>query len=387
MKWVALSEIVAGLVLLDRLDSNAVNPQDLYPPHNEIIPLKRDGKTTPDIVTRVGFTAWDTAVDAAKKVNGEIPPLEWVRMLEKAASKATAGTKLRPVVDKLMEGEDVDIGVALQAINMIDSGHREMTPMSEVEPKRGKYIKTGYEPLDFATGGLPECSLTIIGAPPGVGKTTLMLEIVKCMVRKYKKKKAAVYSLEMLMAQLAARMLELDETLEEDEKKRILLDESSYTVHEIYALASRTAAHHELAVIAVDFADLMVEGEQSEAAVGIIYKNLSLLAKRTMVPVLLVSQLNRDAYKGGIPKINHLRYSGMAEATGALILLLHNPHNILSDFSSDGGVLPMVEGKGYVIVGKARYGFKQGGVGAVQVDWNGVSGWGSKAHGYWKIST
>ena len=70
---------------------------------------------------------------------------------------------------------------------------------------------------------------------------------------------------------------------------------------------------------------MLVEGEQSEAVMGVIYRSLAMLAKTTGVPVILICQLNRTQYTGGIPKINHIRYSGMAEMMSSLILLLYNP--------------------------------------------------------------
>lgn len=385
MNWISVSEIVAGLVLMDRIDPNSINPADLYKPFDEIIPICRDIddelERKRQILDRVGLVAWDSATNAARKVNGEFSPLEWVKILEGKASKALASEKLRKVAEKLERGEDVDVSLASQALGMIDFGYRAMTPLSEVEPQKGKFIKTGYEPIDKYIGGLPEASLTVVGASPGIGKTTLMLAVAKAMVSKYPKKKIAFFSLEMTMAQILARLIEIDKDIDMDMRSRMLASEDSYSINDVYAVASRTAAQEDLCLIAVDFADLLVEGEQSESTMGHIYKQLALLAKKTGVPVFLICQLNRTTYVGGIPKINHIRYSGLAEAVGALILLVYNPHTILADYGAETTKLPVVPGKGYVLVGKSRYGFKMGGPGAIQVDWAGETGWANKADG------
>lgn len=387
IRWESVSEIVSGMVLLERLDPNAVNPQDLHPPYGEIIPLCRDGKSRPEILDAIGFTPWDTAVNAAKKVNGEVSPLEWVKILEKTASKAMGASALERVVKAWGRGEEVDIGQALQAINMVDSNYRDLTPMSDVDPQKAKWVRTGYHPIDEFIGGLPDSSLTIVGASPGVGKTTFALRVARSMIQKHPKKSVAIFTLEMTMAQITSRVLELDDELTMEERSRILMSENSYSVHEVYAIASRAAAHDKLSLIVIDFADLMVKGEQSEATMGVIYINLTALAKKTGVPVLLVSQLNRETYRGGIPKINHLRYSGLAEATAALIILIYNPHTIVADYSADTTVLPTVPGCGYLIVGKSRFGFRKGGPGGIQVEWDGLAGWGEKGNGYFKIIT
>ena len=213
--------------------------------------------------------------------------------------------------------------------------------------------------------------------------TFLALRIALCMIRKYPKKKVAIFSLEMLMSQLVARYLTMDKKMTLKDRERILASESSYTMSEVYAVAARTAATEDLGMIVIDFADLLVEGEQSEAVMGKIYRAASILAKQTKVPVVLVAQLNRENYKGGVPKIHHVRYSGMAEMMSSLILLLYNPNMILADFSNKEAstMLPPVQGKGYIIGGKARFGFKKGTPGAVQVDWDGGAGWGDKVYG------
>ena len=110
---------------------------------------------------------------------------------------------------------------------------------------------------------------------------------------------------------------------------------------------------------------------------------LAMLAKKTGIPVLLICQLNRSTYVSGMPRINHIRYSGMAEMMAAMIILVYNPNNILAD-GTDSKALPPVEGKGYLIEGKSRFGFKHHSPGAAQVDWDGLMGWGVDA-GDWFV--
>jgi len=119
---------------------------------------------------------------------------------------------------------------------------------------------------------------------------------------------------------------------------------------------------------------------------GVIYRSLAMLAKTTGVPVILVCQLNRTQYTGGIPKINHIRYSGMAEMMSSLILLLYNPSVTVADVQANA-ILPFFSDKGYIIIGKSRFGFKRGKPGAVQVDFKGETGWGTLGYSYWDVMT
>lgn len=393
MKWQGMSEVVAGLCLRTltdpknkmRLDPNAVNPETMYPPYNEIIPMLRDGKEMADIAIRVGTTAINAAITAADTVNGGVPPLQFLKALEELATKALAAQQLEPMLKKLRDGDDIDLGLAMKVMSDVEFGYTDLTPMSSVTAADGVWVKTGYQPWDDYIGGVPGSSLTILGASPGVGKTTLMLDLVTHMIKlkENKKKYIAIFTLEMTMAHLTMRALELAD-IPKEYQDRILMKDGAYSVQEVYAAASRAASQYPLAMIAIDFADQMVVGEQNEAAMGVIYKTLSELAKKTGVPVLLISQLNRTTYTGGLPRINHLRYSGLAEAMAALIVLIYNPANILVDMP-EKTKLDIVPGRGYLIVGKSRFGFKKGSPGAVMVDFDPETGWGPSAYGYFSL--
>jgi replicative DNA helicase len=385
MKWMDVTEVVVGFALHKKLDPDIINPEDCYPPYGEIIPILRDGKDVSDVVSKVGYTTVRTAMEAAEHINGELKPIEWLKVLKTAASQAQTAAKLSKVVKDLEEGKEVDAGLALKALSMMEDGYRELTPMSEIKEEENVWIPTGWEPIDGNVGGLVKAGLLTIGASPGVGKTTLLLKIATSMVKKYKKSKVALFTLEMTTGQITKRALELAD-ISDNEKSRILLGDSAYGINEIYAVSSRLASSEKISMIGVDFADLLIEGEQSEATMGIIYKTLATLARKTGVPVVLISQLSRTTYAGGTPKVNHLRYSGMAEAMSALIFLIYNPHNILADFGGKSE-LENVPGRGYLIVGKSRFGFKQGGPGAIMIDWEGISGWGDKSIGWFPINT
>jgi len=401
MVWLDRSEIVTGLIFNGDLDANLVNADDFYPPYNEIIPTLRKGGTTEDVVAKHGFSYYQAATMAANAVTADKEqakrkPIDWLILLEQAASYYKYGQELAKMADYLIMGQAIDPGKLLQFVSGLDLGHRTLTPLSQVEPEAGQWIKTGYAPIDYYVGGIPKAGLITVAGGTGIGKTTLALRIGLDMVRLYKGKrktkttaaepagKIAIFSLEMLLSQVMARYLDLDKTITKEERSRILATESAYTVGEIYAVAARTAANENLKAIIIDFADMLVEGEQSEAVMGVIYRSLAVLAKTTGVPVILVCQLNRTQYTGGIPKINHIRYSGMAEMMSSLILLLYNPSSTVADVNANA-ILPFYQDKGYIIIGKSRFGFKMGKPGAIQTDFYGETGWGNIGYHYFDV--
>jgi hypothetical protein len=391
-KWTDVSEVIAGMALLHLqgrkpgLDPNVINPTTLASPYNEVIPLARDGMDISDISIKVGVQAVNAALQAATTVNGDSPPIQWLASLEKIASRAMAGHKLAPLVKAMQAGDEIpDLGILVKTMADLEMGYTEMTPMSEVKPQKVAWVKTGWPAWDDNFKGLPIASLTIVGASPGVGKTTALLKLAKCMIKQKtnKKKFVALFTLEMTMAQLTQRMMDLDEELTDDEKARILLADGSFNINEIYTTASRAAAQNSLCLIGIDFADQIVEGEQTESVMGTIYRMLAMLAKKTGVPIVLLSQLNRSTYDS-TPKIHHIRYSGLAEAMAAQIILIYNPKNIAITTSTKTNLKP-VDGTGYLIIGKSRYGYAHGSPGAVQLAWDGQGGWGDDTLGWFSL--
>jgi replicative DNA helicase len=387
LKWLDISEICTGFIILDKLDPHAVNPLDIHPNYSAIITMKREGATKADLIAKLSFNDIDTCQHAAERANGDLQPMHYLGILEQIASKTRAAFDLGKAIKRLENGEDVDVADLMKIAGSMNNGYRDLTPMSDVEPTIMKFSKTGYAPLDKHVGGIPPSCVTIIGASPGIGKTTLGLKIVKTMIKLpvNKKKYAAIFSLEMTMGQIHQRFIELSRDLSKEDKSRILLGDSAYNIHELYAIATKAAARHNLCVILIDFADLLVEGEQSESIMGVIYRSLSVLAKKTGIPVILIAQLNRATYDGGLPKIHHLRYSGLAEATARLILLLYNPTTVMVQQDKGKIPLPILDGFAYILVGKSNFGYKEGAPGGIMVPFTGELGWGDESNGYYKL--
>lgn len=215
-------------------------------------------------------------------------------------------------------------------------------------------LPTGMPELDEATGGLQSSDLVVIAARPSVGKTALLLQIVRAMAEKGRA--TALFSLEMSGKQLTDRLTSavgvIDGTLLRRPKA---MDESDWSrwargceaisglpiyiddtpgigLEAVGARARQLKAELDetdtpLGAIAIDYLQLMKKGkaENTTTAIGDITAGLKALAKELDVVVILLSQLNREA-EGKEPSMAHLRDSGSIEQDADVILFLWRPN-------------------------------------------------------------
>ncbi|MCE5291645.1 MAG: replicative DNA helicase [Nocardiaceae bacterium] len=123
---------------------------------------------------------------------------------------------------------------------------------------------------------------------------------------------------------LARRMSEISEA-------PLFVDDSpNMTMMEIRAKARRLKQKHDLKLIVVDYLQLMTSGKKVESRqqeVSEFSRSLKLLAKELEVPVIAISQLNRDSEKRNDkkPQVSDLRESGSLEQDADMVILLHRP--------------------------------------------------------------
>lgn len=367
-----------------KLDCHSIDTIILHPPYDVGTRALQSGKEVSDLLDTVGIHALSIARDAALEVGETTDPYVFVHICEQAATRTSVGMRLRPVVDKLDRGEDVDVASVLEVISRLETGHREFTPANEIKPETAIYVPSYYSPLDTYVGGYPLAGLTIVAGVTGTGKTTFLIELAISAARAGAT--CAILTLEMTSGQLLYRLLEVDNSISEAEKKNILLSDSVYDVDGAYAVISRLVAQKELHFIGIDYADMLVgTKEQSEQTMGRVYNTLAVLAKKVKVPIILVAQYRRT--DGTVPTIEDIRYSGRAEQAASLILLLYNQDMVFSrsTMNDSSNPLPHSPGCAWIVVGKARYkGNQPTSLGAIKVDWNGAEGWGLAAgHDPW----
>jgi replicative DNA helicase len=211
-------------------------------------------------------------------------------------------------------------------------------------------VPTGFLELDKLTNGLHPGQLIIIAARPAVGKSTLALDLARHAALVYRRP-AVFFSLEMSRSELVMRLLSAvgrvplqrirNGQITDDDWVRLgrhmdvlgtaplyLDDSPNLTITEIRAKARRLKQRHGLALIVVDYLQLMnshkrVESRQQEVAE--MSRSLKILSKELAVPVVALSQLNRnpESRADKRPMLSDLRESGAIEQDADLIIMLH----------------------------------------------------------------
>ena len=216
---------------------------------------------------------------------------------------------------------------------------------------------TGFEDLDALINGLSP-GLYVLAGRPKMGKTTLAQNIAE-HVAVVRKKPVAIFSLEMQAEALGERMLasrgdidahrimtgQLDDcdwsrvssTMKELRSAPIFMSRpKNARVEHIVAQAKRQHAKTPLGLIVIDYLQLItVRGDNRAQGLGDVTRALVLLAHELRVPILLLSQLNRDLEKrpDKRPIPADLRDSGAIEQDADAVLFIYddevyNPQSI-----------------------------------------------------------
>ena len=243
-----------------------------------------------------------------------------------------------------------------------DKDVRGLTPISDIVistydtlnkitgPDKDKYLgaKTGFTMLDMITTGLNRSDLILLAARPGMGKTAFAMNIAANVAKRNKDKKVAIYNLEMTKEQLASRLLSTESLVESNKLRTgkltaddwdrlasgaealsglpIMIDDSAaMTVQKMKAGLRRIK---NLGLVIIDYLQLMGSTLKTDNRVQIvseITRQLKNMAKELDVPIILLSQLNRDVEKrpDRHPQLSDLRDSGTIEQDADIVLFLY----------------------------------------------------------------
>ena len=377
--WIDASEIVTGLILEKRLSLNSVRSELFFGEYKNLIKYMKEGIIEPeDLIQKVGLDPFQSAVEASKMLNGAGDMADWTRILEESALGYDAGAKLEKMARRWQMGESPDWAKAKEIVSKGEGGiSTDYVPLADVDSGKVNFIKSGWLPFDTHIGGLPEAGLIVEGGNPGVGKTSNMIKFAYSFAKEHTDKVVAISSIEMLLKEVAGRFREIQK-LPKSVEERIFIDDTPVTPEQAINNASTI---DDLGLLIIDFADLMIKGDTNESAMAHIYRTLALGAKQLRIPIILLSQLNRK-YQGGLPRPEHIRYTGMAEALAWMILMLYNPSNDFYEEDANASeMLPIIEDRAYIIAWKVRGGFRKHRndcPGAIQIAFRGDRGWGDK---------
>ena len=262
-----------------------------------------------------------------------------------------------------------------QVVSLRELVDESMGALEHIQQRDSAFagVPTGFMDLDSLLSGLQRENLIIVAARPGVGKSSFVTNVAR-NVAVDAGVPVAMFSLEMSRFEIGMRLLcaearvpwekvrsgrvateewtrivEAAEVLHE--APLYIVDSGNVTIVDIRAKARRMKSKQGLGLIIVDYLQLMsshsrTENRQQEVAE--ISRSLKLLAKELEIPVIAVSQLNRnpETRADKRPQLSDLRESGSIEQDSDIVMFIHR------DDSDD----PTVKGKADIIVAKHRNG-------------------------------
>ena len=324
--------------------------------------MKRNGYYDENLTRGYLLQLMDTTPTAAN-VHEYIEIIQDKTLLRRVAE--TAGDLLAMIRQGTSSGRDI-LEAAEQRIYGIRQGRsaRGLVHISEVlidvydrldelakSDRAIPGLSTGLKDLDRAISGLNRSDLILLAARPGMGKTSMALNIL-LDAGKRSGKTVAFFSLEMSREQLAMRLISSEcfvdnkklvtgklndsdwehvaSAAEALNQSSILIDDdSTVTVADINAKCRRV---DNLGLVIIDYLQLMQSaggkarsGENRQQVVSDISRSLKIMAKELNVPVLCLSQLSRanEGRTDKRPMLSDLRESGAIEQDADIVLFLY----------------------------------------------------------------
>jgi replicative DNA helicase len=232
--------------------------------------------------------------------------------------------------------------------------NRAITKIEEYHHNQGMLtgIPTGFSDFDKMTTGLHEGDMVVIAARPSVGKTSLAMNIAEHVALEHKIP-VGVFSLEMTADQLVLRMLcsrsrvnlrnirdgflaerdfpKLTGTAGKLASAPLFIDDSSgLSILQLRAKARRMWQQYGIKLFVIDYLQLLNStsrrAENRQQEIADISGGIKALAKELKVPIIVLSQLNRELEKRGPgerPRLSDLRESGSIEQDADMVGLLY----------------------------------------------------------------
>ncbi len=236
--------------------------------------------------------------------------------------------------------------------NIKEITERMVSKVIESQKHRGKLpgLSWGFRDLNKLTFGLRNAEMIVIAARPGIGKTSLALNVAEKLSLD-EGVPVGFVSLEMTAEQLALRMAcsrarvdawklhegsatpsQMQEFVRAatiiGKSPLYVLDSSQITIGQLRASARRLKARHGIKILMIDYLQLVLAGgggrnDNREREVALISGGIKALAKELDIPVIVLTQLNRQMERDNRePRLSDLRESGAIEQDADIVCLM-----------------------------------------------------------------
>jgi replicative DNA helicase len=283
------------------------------------------------------------------------------RMIGTCTEVVTRAYEHQGEVDELLDEVERDIlrisgdRVAAATTTMKELVHRAIHHIEAYHQRQGQLggMGTGFVDLDKMTDGFHAGEMIVIAARPSMGKTSLAMNMAENVAVNLKLP-VGVFSLEMTSESLVMRMMSSlarvnarnirDGFLSERDfaklttaagqlaKAPLFIDDASgLSILQLRAIARRMHQQHGIKLFVIDYLQLLHStarrAENRQQEIADISNGIKALAKELKVPVIVLSQLNRELEKdkNRKPRMSDLRESGSIEQDADVVALLYKP--------------------------------------------------------------
>ena len=296
------------------------------------------------------------ALDYAKIVKGKSLLRKLIAASDEIQNNAYSNQSEPQEVLNLAEQLIYDIGLGNESrdfvrLSEVFVGTFNVLDKLKNPAEREQYLglKSGISDLDNTLVGMGEGDLIILGARPGMGKTSLALNIGINIAKQGKT--VCIFSLEMSSAQIAQRILSFEALVESNKLRSGNLNENE--IMSLVGVSSRLSSceiyiddttgitvsqmkskirrlNKKVDFVVIDYLQLLQSDKRIDnrvQEVSDITRNMKLMAKDLKLPILCCAQLSRSNEKKGADKrpiLSDLRESGSIEQDADVIMLLYS---------------------------------------------------------------
>ncbi len=245
-------------------------------------------------------------------------------------------------------------------------------------------VPTGFKPLNQITSGWQKTDLIILAARPAVGKTAFALNLaMNAALQDTNPVPTAFFSLEMSAGQLVKRLLsavseiplekitrghledhelvQLTQRMEKLAKAPLFIDDqAAISMFELKAKVRRLKQKHDIGLVIIDYMQLMRGSDSKntnrQEEVSKISRDLKTMAKDFEIPIIALSQLNRNLESrkdNKMPQLSDLRESGAIEQDADMVMFLYRPEYHNANEPDNGAI---IEGLTKINIAKHRNG-------------------------------
>ena len=280
------------------------------------------------------------------------------RVIESSTRFIQMAYERQDSVEQVMDEVEKDMLVLCDSGAKAERNFREITQgmlenVTKINQLKGKLpgLNWGYRDLNRLTFGLKPGEMIVVAARPGIGKTAFALNVAE-RIAVDEGKPIGFMSLEMSAESLALRIAcsrsrvnsrsFYHHSVNEGEMKEFsqaaraiegapihIIEASMISISQLRSSTRRLHAKHKIEVLFVDYLQLVQSSglggrnDSREREVAQVSAGLKSLAVELNIPIVVLSQLNRESLKrDGGPQLSDLRESGAIEQDADIVCLL-----------------------------------------------------------------